>query len=102
VLNLHYKWESGNDRDRKGTFEMAKPLIDINQLSRELNVAPKTIRNRLSNKSWPIPPIRIGRTLRWRQSDITRALTMLTDEPESKGQDRLHGKQRSMSLGKRS
>jgi predicted DNA-binding transcriptional regulator AlpA len=59
---------------------MRRSLLDINELSAELKIATKTIRNRLSNKSWPIPPIRIGRTLRWRPSDVTRALASLTDK----------------------
>jgi hypothetical protein len=61
---------------------MGKPLIDINDLSIELKISPKTIRNRLSNKSWPILPIRIGRTLRWRRVDISRALTLLADRAD--------------------
>ena len=47
-------------------------LIDIEDLSQQLKVPPKTIRNKLSNGTWPILPIRIGRALRWRQSDVDR------------------------------
>jgi predicted DNA-binding transcriptional regulator AlpA len=57
---------------------MEEPLIDINELGRDLKIAPKTIRNKLSNKTWPIPPIRIGGVLRWRRTDVNRALTKLT------------------------
>jgi predicted DNA-binding transcriptional regulator AlpA len=63
-----------------------RPLIDINDLSYALKIAPKTIRNRLSNKSWPIPPIRIGRTLRWRRSDVSRALALLAAKSETETQ----------------
>ncbi len=45
-------------------------LIDINDLSEALKINPKTIRNKLSNKSWPILPIRVGKLLRWRISDV--------------------------------
>jgi predicted DNA-binding transcriptional regulator AlpA len=44
--------------------------MDIKDLARKLKVRPKTIRNRLSNGTWPIPPLRIGRTLRWRESEV--------------------------------
>lgn len=52
----------------------AKPdrLIDIQDLSVEVKVPVKTIRNKLSNGTWPLPPVRIGRSLRWLQSDVDR------------------------------
>jgi predicted DNA-binding transcriptional regulator AlpA len=65
---------------------MGKPLIDIKDLSLELKLKEKTIRNRLSNKTWPIPPIRIGRTLRWRKADVDRALDLLADQPQKERQ----------------
>jgi predicted DNA-binding transcriptional regulator AlpA len=49
---------------------MVEPLIDINGLAQLLRVSAKTIRNKLSNGTWPIPPVRIGRSLRWRLSDV--------------------------------
>jgi predicted DNA-binding transcriptional regulator AlpA len=45
-------------------------LIDINDLADRLKIPPKTIRNKLSNGTWPIEPLRIGKALRWRESDI--------------------------------
>ena len=48
------------------------PLIDINDLSTEVKVPVKTIRNKLSNDTWPLKPIRIGRSLRWLQSEVDR------------------------------
>ena len=47
-------------------------LIDINDLSQQLKIPPKTIRNKLSNGTWPLEPVRIGRALRWRQSEVER------------------------------
>jgi predicted DNA-binding transcriptional regulator AlpA len=61
---------------------MGKPLIDIKDLAVELKLSPKTIRNKLSNRSWPIPPIRIGRSLRWRPEDVTSALLHLAENAE--------------------
>lgn len=49
---------------------MNEQLIDINDLAGQLKVPPKTIRNKLSNGTWPIEPLRIGKALRWRQSDV--------------------------------
>jgi len=49
---------------------MFDPLIDINDLGRLLKVPTKTIRNKLSDGSWPIDPVRIGRALRWRKEDV--------------------------------
>ncbi len=45
-------------------------LIDIKDLAEVLKIPAKTIRNKLSNGTWPIDPLRIGKTLRWRQSDV--------------------------------
>ena len=47
-------------------------LIDINDLSQQLKIPPKTIRNKLSNGTWPLEPVRIGRARRWRQSEVER------------------------------
>ncbi|PLX37827.1 MAG: excisionase [Hyphomicrobiales bacterium] len=49
---------------------MPSRLIDIRDLSEQLKVPEKTIRNKLSDGKWPLHPIRIGRCLRWRQSDV--------------------------------
>ena len=47
-------------------------LIDINDLAQQIKVPAKTIRNKLSNGTWPLPPVRIGRALRWRQAEVDR------------------------------
>ncbi len=47
-------------------------LIDINDLSQQLKIPPKTIRNKLSDGTWPLVPVRIGRALRWRQAEVDR------------------------------
>lgn len=47
-------------------------LIDINDVAKQLKIPAKTIRNKLSNGTWPLKPVRIGRALRWSQSDIER------------------------------
>lgn len=84
---LHYKWILRYNVGRiricdadalqfvlcstiEGRYGMNEQLIDINDLADQLKVPPKTIRNKLSNGSWPIEPLRIGKALRWRQSDV--------------------------------
>lgn len=47
-------------------------LIDIKDLGQQLKIPEKTIRNKLSNGTWPLKPVRIGRALRWRQSLVDR------------------------------
>ncbi len=53
---------------------MGDQLVDIKDLGQQLKVPTKTIRNKLSNGTWPVEPIRIGRSLRWRQSDVDRLI----------------------------
>ncbi len=53
---------------------MTEQLIDINDLAEILKIPTKTIRNKLSNGTWPIEPIRIGKSIRWRQSDVQQFL----------------------------
>ena len=45
-------------------------LLDISDVGRKLKIPVKTIRNKLSDGSWPLTPIRIGRSLRWRNSAV--------------------------------
>jgi predicted DNA-binding transcriptional regulator AlpA len=60
---------------------MNDQLIDIDDLSKTLKIPAKTIRNKLSNGTWPIKPVRIGRALRWRESDVTKAIAGLRSDP---------------------
>ncbi len=49
---------------------MGEQLIDIRDLAQILKIPAKTIRNKLSNGTWPIEPLHIGRLIRWRRSDV--------------------------------
>lgn len=60
---------------------MNDQLIDIDDLSKTLKIPAKTIRNKLSNGTWPIKPVRIGRALRWRELDVTKAIAGLRSDP---------------------
>lgn len=62
---------------------MTEQLIDINDLAGILKVPAKTIRNKLSNGTWPIPPLRIGKSIRWRTTDIEQFL-----EPKGLGEQK--------------
>jgi predicted DNA-binding transcriptional regulator AlpA len=65
------RWDSVEDR-----------LIDINDLAQRLKIPAKTIRNKLSNGTWPIRPVRIGRALRWRETDVARLIANLAGDPD--------------------
>jgi predicted DNA-binding transcriptional regulator AlpA len=56
---------------------MPDRLLDILELAKCLKIPPKTIRNKLSDGTWPMRPLRIGRALRWRESDVDRTLAEL-------------------------
>jgi predicted DNA-binding transcriptional regulator AlpA len=59
---------------------MDNQLIDIDDLAKCLKIPAKTIRNKLSNHTWPIQPVRIGRALRWRESDVAAMIARLSAE----------------------
>jgi len=65
-------------------------LLDIQDLADRLKIPTKTIRNKLSNGTWPIRPVRIGRALRWRETDVATAIAALSSGRESSalGRDR--------------
>jgi hypothetical protein len=58
-----------------------EPLINIHELSKGLKIPVKTIRNKLSDGTWPIPPVQIGRALRWHPSTVAKGLSLLAKEP---------------------
>jgi predicted DNA-binding transcriptional regulator AlpA len=63
---------------------MSDRLLDIEDLANRLKIPPKTIRNKLSNGTWPISPVRIGRALRWRESDVATAIAGLSSGGENR------------------
>jgi excisionase family DNA binding protein len=56
---------------------MPDRLLDIAELANRLKIPTKTIRNKLSDGTWPIRPLRIGRAVRWRESDVDRVIADL-------------------------
>ena len=63
--------------------KMEDRLLDIEELAKHLKIPTKTIRNKLCDGSWPMQPLRIGRALRWRESDVVRAIANLAASAES-------------------
>lgn len=61
---------------------MADSLIDINDLAGILKIPAKTIRNKLSDGTWPLTPIRIGKALRWPSSEVDEYLGKLRNQRE--------------------
>jgi predicted DNA-binding transcriptional regulator AlpA len=59
-------------------------LLDIEDLAKRLKIPRKTIRNKLSNGTWPISPVRIGRALRWRETDVAAAIADLGSGRENR------------------
>ena len=57
-------------------------LIDINELADYLSLRRQTIRNKLSNGSFPIAPKKLGGALRWDVRDVERFIESL--EPLTK------------------
>lgn len=47
-------------------------LLSIDDISLRLGIPVKTIRNKLSNGSWPVLPLRVGKALRWRASEVAK------------------------------
>jgi predicted DNA-binding transcriptional regulator AlpA len=64
------------------SFIVADSLIDINDLAGILKIPTKTIRNKLSDGTWPLTPIRIGKALRWLSSDVEAFLGKLSNQRE--------------------
>jgi len=63
---------------------MSDRLLDIEDLANRLKIPAKTIRNKLSNGTWPISPVRIGRALRWRETDVAAAIAGLSSGRENR------------------
>lgn len=61
---------------------MSDTLIDINDLAGILKIPAKTIRNKLSDGTWPLAPIRIGKALRWPSSEVDEYLGKLRNQRE--------------------
>lgn len=64
---------------------MVGNLLDISDLSKLLKIPEKTIRNKLSDNTWPMKPLRIGRAVRWRESDVNRVIAELAAEDSNSG-----------------
>jgi len=67
---------------------MGDHLLDINDVSALLKVPVKTIRNKLSDGTWPLDPLRIGRSLRWPEAEVRRVMRGEIRIPSSPAADR--------------
>jgi predicted DNA-binding transcriptional regulator AlpA len=65
---------------------MPDRLLDIAELASRLKIPAKTIRNKLCDGTWPIPPLRIGRAVRWRESDVDRVIADLAAPKSDPGE----------------
>jgi predicted DNA-binding transcriptional regulator AlpA len=49
-------------------------LLDLQTLAAFCGLSPGAVRTAIFRNTFPIPPLRIGRRLRWRASDVRRFL----------------------------
>ena len=61
-------------RDRKN---ISRRMLGIEEVSTIIGLKPQTIRNKLSNGTFPIATRKIGRLLKWDSKDIERFLDSL-------------------------
>lgn len=62
--------------------DRTRRLMDINELANYLSLKCQTIRNKLSNGSFPIAPKKLGGALRWDIREVDQFLDKL--EPVTK------------------
>ena len=63
---------------KNSQLENENRLLTVKNLADILKISERTIYNKVSDGSFPVKPIRIGRRLlRWRSSDIDRYLKSL-------------------------
>jgi excisionase family DNA binding protein len=49
---------------------MKNRLMTVDEVAAALGIAPRTIRNRMSDKTWKMQVVRIGRRVLFRESDV--------------------------------
>ncbi len=52
-------------------------LLDLKDLAQRLGLAPQTIRNQLCSGTFPLPPRRLGRAIRWRSDEVDKFIRSL-------------------------
>jgi predicted DNA-binding transcriptional regulator AlpA len=64
----------------KGAVQMGTRLIDIHQLAEKIGLKPKTIRNRLCEKTFPLRPVKQGgRKNFWLESEVDKYIEELKE-----------------------
>jgi len=58
-------------------MKMEKRLINIKELALYLGISTQTIRNQLSQGTFLIKPIKLGRLLRWDKKEVDRFIDKL-------------------------
>ena len=71
---VFYEGASEMCRDRKNIF---RRMLGIQKVWTIIGLKPQTIRNKLSNGTFPIATRKIGRLLKWDSRDIERFLDSL-------------------------
>ncbi len=50
-------------------------LLTTREFAELINIPERTLRNKMFDGSWTIQPVRIGRSLRWRESDLDKIVS---------------------------
>jgi predicted DNA-binding transcriptional regulator AlpA len=61
----------------RGGKNISRRMLGIEEVSTIIGLKPQTIRNKLSNGTFPIATRKIGRLLKWDSKDIERFLDSL-------------------------
>jgi predicted DNA-binding transcriptional regulator AlpA len=61
----------------RGRENISRRMLGIEEVSTIIGLKPQTIRNKLSNGTFPIATRKIGRLLKWDSKDIERFLDSL-------------------------
>ena len=62
---------------RRGKKNIGRRMLGIEEVSIIIGLRPQTIRNKLSNGTFPIATKKIGRLLKWDSGDIEKFLDSL-------------------------
>jgi len=61
----------------KGRKNISRRMLGIAEVSTIIGLKPQTIRNKLTNGTFPIPTKKVGRLLKWDSRDIEKFLDSL-------------------------
>jgi predicted DNA-binding transcriptional regulator AlpA len=76
-LGRFFSWPKEPDDCPKENFDMEKRLLGIEELGEYIGIRPQTIRNRLSQGTFPIPAKKICGRVKFERADVEKYLEKL-------------------------